>query len=109
MHLPRYSSLWLPGYVRGRLKRWAGATLPRPARVWPAIAAQHADSAGRPPVYTFFYPQEQYRESLLAPLAEMTAQGIGDVEVHIHHDGEGEMDFVSRMSGFIENLSTRQD
>jgi hypothetical protein len=76
---------------------------------WPEIAARHADSAGRAPVYTFFFPQEQYREDLLNPLAEMTAQGIGDVEVHIHHDCEGEQDFVSRMRGFIETLSTRHD
>jgi hypothetical protein len=74
---------------------------------WPPIAAQHVDSAGRSPVYTFFYPEEQYRESLLDPLAEMTSQGIGDVEVHIHHDREGEQDFVGRMSRFIETLSSR--
>ncbi len=37
----------------------------------------------------------------------MTGDGIGDVEVHIHHDCEGERDFLDRMQGFIETLSTR--
>jgi hypothetical protein len=76
-------------------------------KLWPAIASRHTDSAGRPPVYTFFYPQEEYRAELIHPLAEMSAEGIADVEVHIHHDGEGEQDFIDRMSQFIEVLHGR--
>ena len=37
----------------------------------------------------------------------MTAAGIADVEVHIHHDGEGEQDFVDRITQFIEVLHNR--
>ena len=74
---------------------------------WPEIAARHADTDGRPPQYTFFYPAEEYRPELLEPLAEMTHQGIGDVEVHLHHDGEGEADFVSSISGFTQTLAER--
>jgi hypothetical protein len=74
---------------------------------WPAIAARHVDSAGKPPRYTFYYPQEEYRPAILDALAEMTRQGIADVDVHIHHDGEGERKFLDRMSGFIEALVTR--
>jgi hypothetical protein len=68
------------------------------SRQWPSIAERYRDSAGRPPCYTFFYPQEQYRPHLIDALAEMRRAGIGDVEIHIHHDGEGEQDFVDRMS-----------
>jgi len=136
VRLPRYSNLWLPGYVRGRMKRCLSAGLP-PARVWlaiadhfeplwnnasedtaservriwregwPEVASRFQDAAGRPPVYTFFYPEEQYRPSLLKPLAEMTCQGIADVEVHIHHDRQGELDFITRISRFTEILSNR--
>lgn len=73
-------------------------------REWPRIAARHRDDTGRPPQWTFFYPQEEYRAALLAPLAELTRAGIADVEVHIHHDGEGEQNFVDRMQGFISTL-----
>jgi hypothetical protein len=140
MPLPRHAELWLPGYLRSRLKNWAS---PGPSKVWvaivdhwepywlgptdqtaradetarervavwsrlwPAIAARHVDSAGKSPRYTFYYPQEEYRPALLDALAEMTRKGIADVDVHIHHDGEGERDFVDRMSGFIETLVTR--
>ncbi|MEP6591347.1 MAG: hypothetical protein ABJC19_09205 [Gemmatimonadota bacterium] len=73
-------------------------------REWPRIAERHRDDAGQPPRWTFFYPQEEYRRELLSPLAELAHAGIADVEVHIHHDGEGERDFLDRMSGFIAAL-----
>ena len=133
MKLPRHAELWLPGYLRDRFERWTSPAA-GPMRVWlaiadhyepfvdgadekmatervelwsrnwPSIAESYRDSAGRPPCYTFFYPQEQYRPHLIDALAEMTRAGIGDVEIHIHHDGEGERDFVDRMSGFRETL-----
>ena len=71
---------------------------------WPEIASRHGDSTGRRPVYTFFYPQEEYHPRLVDLLAEMVREGIADVEVHIHHDGEGRQDFLDRMSGFCETL-----
>jgi len=82
-----------------RVERWR--------KTLPEIALRHADSAGRPPQYTFFYPQEEYRPELLDPLTEMTRMGIGDVEVHIHHDGEGERNFIDRMEGFCDALHNR--
>jgi hypothetical protein len=134
--LPRYAELWFPGYVRSRLANWSSRP---PGRVWvaiadhwepywlkpgddvarvrvaawrkhwPEIAARHRDFRGRCPKYTFFYPQEEYRCEFLDALAEMTHQGIADVEVHIHHDGEGEQNFLDRMHGFIETLSARHN
>jgi hypothetical protein len=128
--LTRNAHLWLPGYLKWRSSKPAE----RPKRVWlsvadhyeplwqkpsdaiaqarvdtwrtrwPEIARRNLDSAGRPARYTFFYPEEEYRPALLNPLAEMSAQGIADVEIHIHHDGEGERDFLDRMSGFRDNL-----
>lgn len=74
---------------------------------WPRIAERQRDSVGRPAVYTFFYPQEEYQPELLDPLAEMTRQGVGDVEIHLHHDGEGEADFVDRIAGFKQTLHQR--
>lgn len=133
MNLPRNAQLWLPGY----LKSLTAAKPPSPARVWvliadhfepfckpandvdahnrvrawrqkwPAITRRHGDSSGNPPSYTFFYPEEEYRPHLLDSLAEMTEEGIADVEVHLHHDGEGEQNFVDRISGFTEALFAR--
>jgi len=134
MTLPRHCQIWLPGYIKDRLatlgrkpaKRlwllfadhyeplWHGASedtgaerVARWATRWPAIAAKFQDSAGRPPRYTFFYPEEEYRPHLMEPLERMASQGIADVEVHLHHNGEGQQNFVDRISGFTETLFSR--
>jgi hypothetical protein len=130
----RYAHLWFPGYLEWRLRvggrgspgdvwvamadhfepLWAGADeetarerVSRWRRVWPRIARRHTDVEGRPPVYSFFYPEEEYRPGLVEPLAEMAREGIADMEVHIHHDGEGEQWFVDTMSRYVETLSRR--
>lgn len=72
---------------------------------WPTIADRHRDDAGNPAKWTFFYPEEEYRPELLTLLANLAHHGVGDVEVHIHHDGEGEANFVGRMQQFVTRLS----
>jgi hypothetical protein len=62
------------------------------------------DSSGNPPRYTFFFPEEEYSPTLLEPLAEMVRNGIADVEVHLHHDGEGRQNFVDRITSFCKVL-----
>ncbi|HEX5431502.1 MAG TPA: hypothetical protein VFW83_06025, partial [Bryobacteraceae bacterium] len=133
MNLPRHAEIWLPGYLRDRFARWtsraggpmrvwlaiadhyepfvgtddegkAGERVELWSRQWPCIARKYCDSAGRPPKYTFFYPQEEYRPHLIDALGKMTREGIADVEVHIHHDGEGEQNFIDRMNWFKEVL-----
>lgn len=132
--LPRHAHLWLPGYLSDRLSHGSAAARSRVwvaiadhwepywlkpsdevarervavwSQHWPEIARRHADSTGRPPQYTFYYPQEEYRPEFLDALAEMTRAGIADVDVHIHHNCEGQQNFVDRMSGFIETLERR--
>ena len=39
--------------------------------------------------HTNFYPAEQYHPEILDMMAEMQAEGLGEVEVHMHHEGEG--------------------
>jgi hypothetical protein len=135
MSLLRHSELWLPGYIKERMLRvgcpkprrvwlaiadhyepyWRGADdataterVARWRKAWPEIAARSTkDSGGRSPRYTFFYPQEEYRADLLDQLADLTHAGIADVEIHIHHDGEGRQNFVDRMSCFRETLHQR--
>lgn len=138
MALPRHAELWLADYLWGEWRRiarprsgegrlwvmigdhyeplWAGADEELGRRRvafwrkrWPEIAARFQDSAGQPPQYTFFYPQDEYRPFFVEPLAEMARAGIGDVEVHIHHDehrhpAEGKGTFLERMSSYLETL-----
>ncbi len=39
--------------------------------------------------HTNFYPGEQYDPEILEIMAEMQAEGLGEVEVHLHHIGDG--------------------
>ena len=72
---------------------------------WPEIAKRcKPDSAGNAPRYTFFFPEEEYHPTLMEPLAEMVREEIADVEVHLHHDGEGRQNFVDRISNFCRAL-----
>jgi hypothetical protein len=92
--------------------KWRGADLiTAQSRValwrsaWPEIAKRcRTDSVGSMPRYTFFFPEEEYDPTLMEPLAEMAREGIADVEVHIHHDGEGRQNFVERISNFCQTL-----
>lgn len=134
--LPRSAELWLPGYVRQRasfvLDRvrpervwfaitdhweplWNGANASEAmsrvrkwANRWPEAAERIGpDSGGRLPTYTFFYPEDEYHPALLDGVVPLVESGIADVEVHIHHDGEGRAKFIDKMNIYLEALSTR--
>jgi hypothetical protein len=134
MNAIRHSQIWGPEYAKQRLLRtvkpaehlkriWVmladhheprcgGADLKTAQdrvalwrSTWPAIAKRcNTDAVGNSPCYTFFFPEEEYHPTLLAPLAEMVREGIADVEVHLHHDGEGRQNFIDRISRFCEDL-----
>lgn len=57
-------------------------------RDYPQNLGKFRDSDGFPPRHTFFYPIEQYRPSHLEVLGRLCRQGFGEVEVHLHHDGD---------------------
>lgn len=63
-----------------RVQRWVDE--------YPRLFGDFRDSSGRPPLHTFFYPQDEYRPEYLDLLAELVQSGFGDVDVHLHHDGD---------------------
>jgi hypothetical protein len=60
-------------------------------RAWterlPAMA-RFRDADGRTPRHTFFFPGEEYDPAFVEPLARLVEAGLGEVEVHLHHDGD---------------------
>jgi hypothetical protein len=46
------------------------------------------DATGRPPRHGWFFPGEEYRPYFLDRLGELVRRGFGEVEVHLHHDGD---------------------
>lgn len=49
---------------------------------------QFRDSTGRPPRHSWFFPGEEYRPYFLDRLGELCRRGFGEVEFHLHHEGD---------------------
>src|SRR5437660_6333588 len=63
-----------------RVDQWA-----KLARVIGGAVRDHDGSRFR---HTYFYPAEQYNARLLDRIAGLQAEGLGEVEVHLHHGVE---------------------
>ena len=86
---------------RERVARWS--------RDLPLLCERHRDADGRPPVHTFFYPEEEYREEHLDALVELCRQGLGEIEIHLHHDNDTAENLRQTLTRFTELLATRHD
>jgi hypothetical protein len=69
-----------PEVARARVRRWV--------EEYPRLFGEFRDSDGRPPQHTFFFPIEQYDAEHLDGLTELCRAGFGEVEIHLHHDGD---------------------
>jgi len=73
---------------------------------WPTIADNAPrDAKGQRPQYSFFYPQEEYRKDIVDGIAEMVRLGVGDVEVHLHHDNEQRESFIQKVTEYCRRLT----
>jgi hypothetical protein len=68
------------GVGAARVRAWAEG--------YPALAAGFRDADGRSPRHSFFFPGEEYEPYYLDTLASFAKAGIGEVELHLHHDGD---------------------
>lgn len=74
-----------------------------------ALAAKHRDADGRPPVHSFFYPEEEYRPEHLDQLVELCRLGCGEIEVHLHHDNDTAEGLREKIERFVAVLRDRHD
>jgi len=79
-----------------RVERWVNA--------YATVASRHRDGNGRTPVHTFFYPEEEYRPALVEPIAALCRRGFGEIEVHLHHDGDTDAELRRKLERFLETL-----
>ncbi|MGB8377478.1 MAG: hypothetical protein WCE70_03285 [Rhodanobacteraceae bacterium] len=85
----------------GRVARWR-TDLPK-------LCANHRDADGRAPVHSFFYPAEEYRPEHLDSLVELCRAGLGEIEIHLHHDNDTEAGLREKLRRFTEVLTGRHD
>jgi hypothetical protein len=82
-----------------RVQRWVTE--------YPHRLGSFRDSDGRTPRHTFFYPAEEYEPEYLDALAELCRRGFGEVEVHLHHDGDTADNLRTTLEGFKTTLAQR--
>jgi len=69
-----------------------------------AFAGHLRDSDGRPPRHTFFYPQEEYDPGCLDLLAGLAAEGLAEVEIHLHHRNDTAEGLRQKLAAFRDTL-----
>ena len=88
-----------PAVARERMARWL--------REYPPLAREFADSRGRCPQHTFFYPADEYEPEHADSLARLCRQGLGEVEVHLHHDRDTAEGLAEKLLTFTATLYER--
>jgi hypothetical protein len=94
-----YEPLWggAPDDVgRARVDAWA--------QRYPALG-EFRDSDGRPPRHGWFFPGEEYRPHFLDRLAALARAGFGEVEFHLHHDGDTRHTLAPRIEQHLRTFS----
>lgn len=74
---------------------------------YPRLFGDYSDSDGRPPQHTFFFPQDEYAPEYLDRLVNLCEAGFGDVDVHLHHDGDTAEQLRDKLEAFRETLYHR--
>ena len=132
----KHLGAWLPGYLRSALAHrekptgaggrhllfalcdhfeplWGGApSCVGDARVkaweasYPVLASDFRDGDGRPPSHTFFFPGEQYEARFLDRLGRLVRAGLGEVELHLHHDGDSAANLTRTLSEYVASYAS---
>ncbi|MDT8390807.1 MAG: hypothetical protein RRC34_09910 [Lentisphaeria bacterium] len=71
---------------------------------YPAFAENFRDTNGKHPQHSFFFPIEEAHPDFLRPLAELTRQGVGEVEIHLHHRHDTADNLRSTLADFRDVL-----
>jgi len=82
---------------RERMQQWLDR--------FPELALRHRDSHGKPVQHTWFYPGEEYDPEFLDDLAKLCRQGLGEIELHLHHGHDDAETLRKKFLAGIEHFS----
>ncbi len=68
------------------------------------VAVKHTDSFGNYPKHSYFYPGEEYDDYIMDELKSICNDGLGDVEIHLHHDDDTAENLTNTLNDFKEIL-----
>lgn len=72
---------------------------------YPRLCREFRDSFGRPPKHSMFYPGEDYAPRILDMLADLVRQGLGEVELHLHHDGDTADTLREKITAYLGEMA----
>ncbi len=70
-----------------------------------ALADKHIDADGVKLQHSWFYPIDQFRGYEVDSIVELSREGYGDVEVHLHHRGDNSESLNKK---FVDGLDSLQ-
>jgi hypothetical protein len=88
-----------PARAAARVARWV--------EEYPKRFERFRDADGRPPQYSFFYPEEEYEPDYLEAVAGLCRAGFGEVELHLHHDNDTADGVRQKIETFKRTLADR--
>jgi hypothetical protein len=95
---PRHAAV-SPEAADARVQHWL--------EEYPRLFGRFRDSDGRPPRHTFFYPMEQYEPAHIEALAGLCRAGCGEIEIHLHHEGDTAESLQRKLLMYKELLGER--
>jgi len=72
---------------------------------FPSLAGRHKDSVGRAPQHTWFYPGEKYNSEYLDDLVKLCQQGLGEIELHLHHGNDTSESLRAKLEKAIHDFN----
>jgi len=82
-----------------RVRRWVER--------YPRAVDGIRDNGGNAPRHAFFYPQEEYDPACVEMLAQLSRAGLGEVEVHLHHDRDTAAGLREKLLRFTDDLHSK--
>ncbi len=72
---------------------------------YPRLADSFRDADGKRPQHSFFFPGEEYAPQFLDALAKLARGGYGEVEFHLHHDGDTAETLRPAILGYLDKIA----
>jgi hypothetical protein len=73
---------------------------------YPKAFGSFRDADGVAPQHSFFFPGEQYRPRWIDALADLSRQRFGEVELHLHHDGDTRASLKRDIERYVRELAS---